>query len=572
MNRKQRRAGAAGAVGSVSNSVQLRQKLLEYTSILTDNNLNREAEVICRGLLHASSDDFEATYNLAVALQLQGRLADAVPIYTDLLRRHPKHTQSWANLGAAQLDLGQPESGAEACRKALALDPNFAMAHINLSCIMTRLMRAAEGEFHGRQAVKLAPDNPNSYFCLGGSLNLLHRYDEAIEACRKGIALNANNANAHYTLGYALRELGRLEEAKEMFRRSIAISPNLAFAHYALGQTYLLAGQLAEGWEEYEWRWQIDEYSWLKNAHGEFSQPRWLGEAIAGRTIMVYAEQGFGDTIQFIRYIPLLQRLGARVILAVQPALKYVCRLLKDVTVIGLDEKFPPFDVHSPLLSLPRVFGTNLANVPAPTPYLEAEPELVEHWRNRLGQHGLRVGIIWQGRPGTATDLGRSPPLSAFEPLANIEGVRLISLQINHGQEQLATLPAGMVVETLGPDFDAGPQAFRDTLGVMANLDLVISSDTAIAHLAGTFGKPVWMPTKRIPDWRWLLSGDRSHWYPTMRLYRQPQIGDWGSVFARIASDLASLAAQRGVGQGMPTQLSGTGAGAAVGPLANLRG
>jgi tetratricopeptide (TPR) repeat protein len=453
--------------------------------------------------------------------------------------------RGWANLGGALLENGQVEKALDACKQAIAIAPDFTAAQVNIASCLSRLNRAEEGEAHGRLAIAQQPNNPLAHHALSGNLTLLQKFEEAIKACEKSLSLMPTQPNAYFNLGFALRSLGRIDEAQTAFMKAIEFNPNLAFAHYALGQTYLLKGQFAEGWEEYEWRWKLDEYNWLRDAHGEFIQPRWRGEHLAGKTILVYSEQGFGDTLQFLRYIPRLRQVGAKVVLAVHPALKHISQGLKGVTVIGTDERFPPFDYHSPLLSLPRVFGTNLTNIPGPFPYLEAEPDRVVRWRERLGDHGFRIGIVWQGRPGTTIDLGRSPPLAEFAPLAAVPGIRLISLQLNDGLSQLADLPATMTVETLNEDFDKDPGAFRDTLAVFSNLDLVISSDTALAHLAATFGIEVWMPTMFIPDWRWLLQGDRSPWYPTMRLYRQQRRGDWRSVFARMAVDLPSLVASK---------------------------
>ncbi len=274
---------------------------------------------------------------------------------------------------------------------------------------------------------------------------------------------------------------------------------------------------------------------------GILERPRWSGEDISDKTLLICCEQGLGDTLQFVRYVPRVVARAKQVIFWVQPALKALLRDIDGATLIGMDERPPAFDVYCPLLSLPRVFATTLATIPADAPYLGADAAAVARWRSRLGQEGFRIGVAWQGKPGVNVDLGRSIPLTAFAPLARTPGVRLISLQKNHGVEQIAALPDGMRVETLGPDFDNGEGAFLDAAAVMMNLDLVVTSDTAIAHLAGALARPTWVALKSCPDWRWMLGG-ASPWYPTMRLFRQSAAGDWDGVFAQMARELADLA------------------------------
>jgi tetratricopeptide (TPR) repeat protein len=557
MSKKFGKTGIDLKTTNIYSDSNMKVKLFEFCEILLGNGLFREAEVTFRGLLHALPGDFESSFNLAHSLHLQGRRADAIQIYQELLRLQPLNVRGWSNLGGAFLDDNQVEKAEEACRKAITIAPDFTSARVNLASCLSRLRKVEEGEMHSRLAIAQNPNNPLAYHALSSNLNLLQKFDESVDACEKSLALKPNQPNTYFNLGFALRSLGRLDEAQNAFLKAIEASPDLAFAHYSLGQTYLLKGLFEEGWKEYEWRWLLDEYRWLRDGHGDFIQPRWRGEALAGKTILVYAEQGFGDTLQFVRYIPRVKQLGAKVVLAVQPALVHVCQGLKGVNVISLDDQFPQFDYHSPLLSLPQVFGTNGSNIPKPFPYLEAEPDRKARWRGKLGSHGFRIGIIWQGRPGTTIDLGRSPPLAEFGPLAAIPGVRLISLQKADGLEQLSGLPDSMAVETLGEDFDQSSGAFRDTVAVFSSLDLVISSDTAVAHLAGTFGIPVWMSTMYVPDWRWLFHGDSTPWYPSMRLYRQPSLGDWTSVFARMATDLAALVASKLPDGGVGTRAVG---------------
>jgi hypothetical protein len=294
--------------------------------------------------------------------------------------------------------------------------------------------------------------------------------------------------------------------------------------HLNLGIVLLLTGQFETGWEEYEWRFRAGAARLPP-----CGQPRWMGEDLSGRTLLIRAEQGVGDTIQFCRYMPMIPARG-RIVFEVQPGLRHLLRnVAADVVTVG--DALPPFDTWCPLLSLPHLLGMQ---APVP-PYLAADADRVAVWRDRIGTHGRRIGIAWQGNPVAAAERGRSIPLREYLPLAQVPDVRLISLQKHHGLEQLATVPDGLRIETLGEDFDAGPDAFIDTAAVMQCLDMVITSDTSVAHLAGALGRPVWVGLQHVPDWRWLLEGEDCRWYPTMRLFRQPKRGDWGGVFARMA-------------------------------------
>ncbi|MGD0143292.1 MAG: glycosyltransferase family 9 protein, partial [Rhizomicrobium sp.] len=293
-------------------------------------------------------------------------------------------------------------------------------------------------------------------------------------------------------------------------------------------------------WRLYEWR----KKRFSPEVSRDYPQPVWLGEEdIEGKTLFVYAEQGLGDTIQFCRYAQLAEVKGANVIFAVQDELIPLLGKLTDgITIMGWKAPPPPFDLQTSLLSMPLAFGTDENNIPATVPYLQPGPDLVAKWRKFLGNDGYRVGICWQGKKDTPIDKGRSFPLRCLEGLSKIPNLRLISLQKNDGVEQLRGLPPGMKVETLGENFDAGPGAFVDTAAVMESLDLVVTTDTAIAHLAGALARPVWVALKHVPEWRWLLGRADSPWYPTMKLFQQPTDDDWRSVFAAMETELAKLA------------------------------
>ncbi|MBV8403910.1 MAG: hypothetical protein JO203_06930, partial [Gammaproteobacteria bacterium] len=313
-----------------------------------------------------------------------------------------------------------------------------------------------------------------------------------------------------------------------------------AGARFNAGVLQLQLGRFEAGWSLYD-----NRPSALATAG--WPQAWWRGEDLRDKTLFVHCEQGLGDAIQFCRYLLLAEARGARVVLSLDDRLRRLLRgLSPTIRFVGPGEKPEHFDFHCPLLSLPGAFATTLETIPGMTRYLSAEPERVAVWRQRLGTEGFRIGICWQGNPNNAQDVGRSPPLEMFAPLAAIPGVRLISLQKYHGLEQLAAGPAGMSIEQLGEEFDSGPDAFIDTAAVMESLDLVISGDTAIVHLAGALGHPAWVALRHVPEWRWLLSGAYSPWYPTLRLFRQSHRGDWAGVFAAMRAALVELRGMAG--------------------------
>ena len=400
------------------------------------------------------------------------------------------------------------------------------------------LDRAVEA-FH--LALAIDPDNVPSLTTLCSVLCRQGKTDEAIAVGRRAVALQPDFAFAQHNLAVALCDNDEIEESLIKFRLVDTLAPNLVKAHMTLAHASLKSGDFARGWKEYEWRWGQNGFAWIESA-GLLAARRWAGEELSDKSLMICAEQGLGDTIQFIRYLPLALTRAKRVILWVQPALKALFRNVEGVTLRGMDERSGGFYVYCPLLSLPPIFGTTPETIPPVAPYFRAEPAAVERWRTRLGQGRMRVGVCWQGMPDNAADKGRSFPLACLAPLAKVPGVRLISLQKNFGTEQLANLPEGMKVETLGDDFDAESGAFVDSAAVMETLDLVVTADTAIAHLAGSLARPTWIALEHAAEWRWGLGAADTPWYPSMRLFRQTAAGDWTGVFQQIAEALASRA------------------------------
>jgi hypothetical protein len=384
------------------------------------------------------------------------------------------------------------------------------------------------------QALSLDPENADIANNLGVALWSLDRLDEAATAFGRAIHLRADFAEAQNNLGTALRDSGRPQEAEACFRTAVALRPDYALAHNNLGMALLARGEFAPGWAEYEWRWQIP--GWRKPGE-RFGRPQWQGEAAPGRKLLIHSEQGLGDALQFCRYGPLAAERGMEVTLVVPPALVRLLRTLPGVTsVLAPEDGMPAFDLVCPMLSLPLAFGTTLGTIPAETPYLQAGAADTAAWSMRLDAMAgprLRVGVAWAGNARLAADRRRSLSPGYLAGLARIEGVQLVSLQKGGPAP-----PSGLkMIDWMHLVGD-----FADTAALIANLDLVIAIDSAPAHLAAAMGKPVWLLDRFDSCWRWLSERTDSPWYPTLRLYRQTQPGDWDGVLARVVRDLHHLA------------------------------
>ena len=434
--------------------------------------------------------------------------------------------------------------------QAIALQPDNAYAFNNRGNVLQSLKRAEEALASYQAAIALKPDHAKAHNNCGNVLQGLGRSEEALASFQRAIALKANDAEIFRNLAITLVELKRFEEALAVYDEAIALRPDYAEALKNRGILKLLLGHYEEGWADYEWRWKAED---CMTVPPPIAAPPWQGEEIAGRSIAVYAEQGLGDIIQFARYLPLLAQRKAKVTFIVSQTLHRLLNTLEgELEIVASIKAARPFDFQCPVMSLPLHFGTRLSSIPSRVPYLHAEDTLIAKWKGRLLLPGLRVGIVWQGSPGARDARDRSVPLREFFPLANIAGVRLISLQKNHGLDQYENIPRNIAIESLGGDFDGGPDAFVDTAAAMAHLDLVITSDTSIAHLAGALGRPVWIALKYLADSRWLLDREDSPWYPSARLFRQERKGDWASVFSRMEREMRSLVARGNYGASAP--------------------
>ncbi len=508
-------------------------------NVLRDQGKLDEAVTHYQQALRFKPDDTEVYNNLGTTLKDQGKLDAAVACYHQALRLKPDSAEVHNNLGVALQDLGKFEEAVASYQQALRLNPDSARMHNNLGAALREQGKLDEAVACYHQALRLQPDFVEAHTNLGNVLQQQGKLAEAVACYQQALGLKPDHADVHMNLGNVLQLQGRLEEALASYQQALCLKPDNAEAHWNRALTWLLAGSFEQGWPEYEWRWQQKGV-----ARPCYQQPLWDGSPLEGRTILLHVEQGLGDTLQFIRYAPLVQERGGRVLLVCPATLVPLlssCRGLEQLIPQG--SPLPPFDVQAPLLSLPGLFRTTVHTVPAQVPYLFADPQLAARWRDRLATvQGLKVGIAWQGNPRHSRDRLRSMLLTEFEPLARVEGVRLISLQRGPGMEQLAALGGRFAVLDLG-ELDEATGTFMETAAVLSNLDLVITCDTATAHLAGALGVPVWVALPFAPDWRWLRERADSPWYPTMRLFRQERWGDWAGVFQRLAEALQQGAA-----------------------------
>jgi tetratricopeptide (TPR) repeat protein len=504
-----------------------------------------QAELVYTTILKVRPDHADSLHLLGVACYQAGRNDEAVELITRALRIDPNRAEYCSNLGNALQKAGRLEEAQTCYRAAIELAPGGAVALSNLGANVRDLGRPEEAEAHCRAALAIRPDYADAHNNLGTALADLGRFSEAVESYQATLRLDPARAEARNNLGNVLAHLGRLDEATEAFETVLETYPNLVEVHHNLAMTLLRAGRFEAGWREYEWRWKTRQ---LASSVRDFAQSRWDGSPLDGRVLLVHAEQGFGDTLQFCRYAA---RVEGSVILEVPATLVGLMRGLDGVgAVVAKGDALPPFDVHCPLLSLPALIETAPDPAQNAAPYLHADPVRTALWTQRLAHlAGLKVGLVWAGgaRPDQPT-LGavnrrRSMTLRALAPLGEIAGLSLISLQKDEPSDQMADLPPGMGVH----DFTAELHDFSDTAALVQALDLVISVDTAVAHLAGALGKPVWLMNRFDSCWRWLTERRDSPWYPTLTQFRQPAPGDWDSVVADIARELAALAGEGAV-------------------------
>jgi tetratricopeptide (TPR) repeat protein len=536
------------------------------------------AEQFYRQALRHEPNNVEAHNNLGSVLQSQGRIEEAVAHWEEALAIRPDGVEARVNLGGALVHLDRVPEALVHCEEAARQRPDMAEVQNNLGNVLAGLDHIERADGCYRQALRINPRFALAYNNLGNVLVRQDKLDEAVNCYRQAVQLQANYVEAHGNLGNAYFLSGRLDEAQASYNQALRVDSGDADTHFNQALLWLLQGKSADGWAEYEWRWRTKGFQRLA-----FRQPRWDGSRApsSDSTLLLIGEQGLGDTLQFVRYASLIRERGWRIVLQCQaPLVRILAGMGGLDKVLALGGPFPKFDAYLPLLSIPAVFQTLPDTVPAKTPYLQADADLLGHWQRKLSgvrcpvsgvgkvsevrcpmsevknsssDIGLRtpdsgrflIGIAWQGSTHVRADRQRSIPLARFARLAEIKGVQLISLQKGPGAEQLPSLTSytghrtsDFLVVDLGSEWDEASGAFMDTAAIMKNLDLVISSDTAVPHLAGALGVPVWVALPLVPDWRWLLQRQDTPWYPTMRLFRQTRRGGWDDVFERMAKEL----------------------------------
>lgn len=532
-----------------------------------------DAEQFCRAILDVKADDFNALHLLAVvqsrrglhtyaqanfaralavrpdhadahrnrgiSLEILKRYDEALASFDRALALRPDDARVHNNRGNVLKELKRFEEALASYDRALALRPDYAEACNNRGAVLDELRRFEEALECYDRALELRPDYAEAYNNRGIALTALKRFDEAMASIARALAIRPNYPEAHNSRGIAYYERNQYREALECYQAAIELKPDLAQAHFNMAQCQLLLGDFEHGWQENEWRWEIAQAGGVKR---RFVQPQWSGtEEIAGKTILLHAEQGFGDTLQFYRYARLVAACGARVILEVQRPLK---RLLSGDAgvhlVLARGEPLPHFDLHCPLLSVPRAFGAQPATIPPMSAPLRVPRQSMQIWQSRLGpQVKPRIGIAWCGRPSHKNDHNRSIALQTLLGSFALP-VELISLQkdVNAADEVFLRAKSSSVAH-FGPVLTD----FMETAALAALMDLVVTVDTSVAHLAAALGRPTWILLPSPPDCRWMLDREDSPWYPSVRLFRQNQAGDWGVVIANVAAALSEFVA-----------------------------
>jgi tetratricopeptide (TPR) repeat protein len=497
------------------------------------------AAAIYRRILTAEPNHPDALHLLGLVRHQRGEQEGAIALIERALRVSPTNAAYANSLGLALLALGRPDDAEAALGRALACDPRLAEAHNNLGNARLRRGDANGAADAYRQAIAVRPDYAEAHANLAAALRHAGDLPAARTAIEQALALRPGYAGALSTLGLIRHEQGDYTEALAAYDQALALEPAHATARANRATLLLLLGRMEEGWREYEWRWRVEGFTTPRR---DFARPAWEGEPLAGRTILIHAEQGLGSAIQFVRYVPMVADRGGRVVLECQPPLiRLFASLMQGASgdaglaaIVRKGDPLPAFDVHVPLMSLPRLFSTTLQSIPRPVPYLAIDPELGAQWRRRLATLPKpRIGVVWAGNPNHANDRNRSMPARALLPLLSLPGLSFVDLQVGSGLQGRTEL-GDMAPRPPGGDI----ADFADTAAILAELDLVISVDTAVAHLAGALARPAWLLLPFVGEWRWLRERTDSPWYPTMRLFRQTHPGDWTGVIAAVGDTL----------------------------------
>jgi tetratricopeptide (TPR) repeat protein len=493
-----------------------------------------ESGNLCKKILKRQPQNFNILNLLGVLYLQQKDYDSAIHYLQKAVSINPSVAEIQNNLGLALINKGQLDEAIPCFKKAVQLNAFHSDAYTNLGLAFFQKGLVEESEKYYRKALQCDPYHVNANLNLGNVVFQKGLVDESIEYYYKAFQHDPNHTDVCNNLATALLMTGQYQESLRFFRKATNLKPDSPLAHFHLSFVLLLLGDFKNGWKEYFWRWGMEEYR-IPN----WPQPIWDGADFSGKALFIHVEQGFGDMIQVVRYIPLVAQRGGKIILQCQKELLPLIKNVEGVErFITCGDPLPSFDIHCPLLCLPMIFDTNLDTIPANIPYIRADDLLVKKWKEKIGDtSSVKVGVIWRGNPVHKRDRERSIPFEQLAPLAEVGGVSFYSLQKREIFEQLRPPSCGLTLI----DFMDEVRDFSDTAALIENLDLVISVDTSVAHLAGAMGKPVWALIQFSPDWRWLLEREDSPWYPTMRLFRQKTRGDWSKVIERIGQELGKL-------------------------------
>ena len=503
---------------------------LTLSELQLNSAQNQEAIDTCDAGLKIKPDFAELYNHLGVGFKALGRIDEALEAYRQALRLSPNLSVVHNNLAGVHKERGELDEALSEAHEAVRLRPETPLFHFTLGETFNARRENQKAIPHFLEALRLNPNFVPAILSLGNAHMGLQQYSQALDHFERVVSINPQSADAWVGIGIARWELGYIHACIHAFQNAIEIDPNSKWGHFNLGNILLLMGDFENGWKEYEWRPLLP-----------LNRPRWDGSSLAGKTILLHVEQGVGDIIQFIRYAPMVKAMGARIILGCRPALFGLMATIPSIDVVtDTVEETLHYDVHLPLLSLPRIFKTDLTNIPNQIPYIFANPSRAQEWNEKLRfpKDRLKVGLAWAGSPGHNADRYRSISLAQLAPLAQVSNVTYYSFQTGPGALKPGETPEGMDIVDVGPDL----KDYTDSAAIVSHLDLVITVDTSMAHLAGAMGKPTWILLRsQVPDWRWLLERSDSPWYPTARLFRQKG-NDWATVIQRVAAELAILA------------------------------
>ncbi len=522
--------------------------LFEKANKALTNGKTQKAIRLYYRIISMRQDLPQVYFNLGLSLEREKRYDEAITAFKQAINLKPDYTKAYHQLANILKNTGRKDEAQQMYRRAHEIDQNYFEVIPELAYLTRDESNFKEAAILFKKAHLLRPTNIQMLLELANTLNTGNQTEEALEWYFKLDELIPNNPAVLYNIAYTFKKLNRLKEALPYYDRTLTLNPNHAEAHFSHGLALLVTGDSdpenwRNGWGEYEWRWQRNDKQKLR----QYTQPLWEGQDLHGKTLFIWAEQGLGDTFEFVRYAKVAKDMGARrVIVAVQKPLLNIIKLCPYIDqVIWTQEQPPYFDYHTPMLSMPFYTNARLDTVPDEIPYLHAKTELVAEWKNILSEDtNFKIGICWQGNPNYSTQFlraavaAKSMSVTKFLPIMNIPGVSVYSLQKMTGTDQISDLPEDAPLIIFGDDFDQSQGRFMDTAAVMKNLDLMISVDTSICHIAAGLGVPTWNLLPSPPDWRWMLHCDNTPWYGNMRLFRQPKPGDWDTVIEQVVEEL----------------------------------